>query len=81
MQADNSDAARLRDEQARSEQAAADASVRERDLAAKLAAAEAERQRLTQELAQRTADQALRKRATGPSSIGCRKSVSDARPI
>ncbi|MGO9423367.1 MAG: hypothetical protein ACLP25_29780, partial [Roseiarcus sp.] len=54
----DAEAARLREEQARSEQAASEAGARERAMAEKLAAAEAERSRLTQELAQRTADQA-----------------------
>lgn len=54
----DAEAARLRQEQTRSEQAAAEAGARERAMAEKLAAAEAERSRLTQELAQRTADQA-----------------------
>ncbi len=53
-----SDAKRLQEEQAKSEEAAAEASAHERDLAAKLATAEAERQRLTQELERRTSDQA-----------------------
>ena len=54
----DAEAARLREEQAKSEQAATEAGARERAMAEKLAAAEAERSRLTQELAQRTADQA-----------------------
>ena len=52
------EASRLREQQARSEQAASEAGVREQAMAEKLAAAEAERSRLTQELAQRAADQA-----------------------
>jgi hypothetical protein len=53
-----SDAAALRQEQASSERTADEAGARERELAAKLAAAEDERQKLKQELAQRAADQA-----------------------
>jgi len=52
------EAQRLRKEQARSEQAATQAGERERAMAEKLGAAETERARLTQELTQRTADQA-----------------------
>ncbi len=54
----DAETARLRGEQSRSEQAANEAGARERAMAEKLAAAEAERSRLTDELAQRTADQA-----------------------
>jgi uncharacterized caspase-like protein len=53
-----SDAARLENEQAKSEHAAAEASAHEQELATKLVAAEAERQKLAQELTQRAADQA-----------------------
>jgi PQQ-dependent catabolism-associated CXXCW motif protein len=52
------DAARQQEDQAKSDREAAEAKAREDDLAQKLAAAEAERQRLAKELAQRTADQA-----------------------
>ncbi len=51
-------AARLQQEQAKSERASGEASAHERELASKLAAAEDERRKLEQELAQRAADQA-----------------------
>jgi uncharacterized caspase-like protein len=53
-----SEAARLREEQAISERAADQAGAHERELAAKLAAAEDERRKLEQELTDRAADQA-----------------------
>ncbi len=53
-----SEAGRLKEEAAKSERAATEASVHERELATKLAAAEDKRRKLEQELAQRSADQA-----------------------
>ncbi|MGA8585441.1 MAG: caspase family protein [Roseiarcus sp.] len=53
-----SEAARLQEEQAKSEHAADQAGAHERELAAKLAAAEDERRKLEQELTERAADQA-----------------------
>ena len=53
-----SETVRLQEEQAKSEHAADQASAHERELAAKLAAAEDERRKLEQELTERAADQA-----------------------
>jgi hypothetical protein len=53
-----SEAARLQEEQAKSERAADQAGAHERELAAKLAAAEDERRKLERELTERAADQA-----------------------
>ena len=53
-----SEAVRLQEEQAKSERAVNEASAHERELAAKLAAAEDERRKLEQQLTERAADQA-----------------------
>ena len=74
------EAERLQQEQAKSERTAAEASARERQLTAKIAAAEEQRQKLEQELADRTANQAAVEARIRPSWNDCKRTGSSTRP-